>query len=277
MKRILLGVSPLACAVALLAIIACPLAVSAQVPAGGSDDLAQFSGGSPVRGQGPSAVELLLAKRVDGVDWDEVPFEEVIDWLRTESNERVSIIPRWSALELLDVNIDTLVTMRLGESTVGEILTETLSQLTEGDEVTFRGKGNTLRISTRDDFNRKLEMRIYNVTDVLVRFPDFAGSAPEIDLSDQTGGAQGGQSSQPVFRNSGGSAEDELGQDGENDPQEILDDLVELIRATIEPYSWSEGDGGGRGVVRGFSKRFLVVVNTVDVHEQIAGRFAAGR
>ncbi len=242
----------------------------------GSEGLATFSTEAAATARSTVApVYTLLAKRVDEVDWDEITFEEVIDWLRDESEDRVSVVPRWNALEVQDVNRDRLITLSLGRATIGDILTETLDQLSETGEVTFRGQGNILRISTREDFNRKLELRVYDVTDILFRFPDFARSAPEIDLQQQTGGAQAQQSSQPVFRGSGGQGGEELSERGENDPQEILDELVELIRDMVAPESWSEGaQGAGRGVIRPLNRRQIVVLNTIDVHEMIAGYFA---
>lgn len=245
----------------------------------GADEFRSFTTmRAPSAALSMNRVELLLRKRVAGIDWEERTFEEVLDWLRDESDGKVNIIPKWNALSIVDVDADKLVSLTLNNSTVGEVLTEVLDQLTETGDVTFHGERNSLRISTKDDFGRKLELRIYDVTDVLFRIPDFSKSAPQVDLARQSssGGGGGGSSSQPIFRNSGGNSAQELSEKGSDDnPEQVLEDLVTLIRETIEPDSW--GEIGGPGRIRGFNKRSLVVLNTVEVHEMIAGFFARHR
>ena len=263
-----------------IAVLVCSVSASAQSRVTrlvSSEEAVMYGRAGVTMGRASaSPVETLLQKRVESIDWDEITFEEVLEWLRDEGEEKVNVIPRWTALNLEDVDADKLVTLKLGSTTVAEILTETLDQLSETGEVTFRGQDNTLRISTKTDLNRKLELRVYDVTDILFLLPDFAESAPQIDLSQQTGGGRGGGggSSQPVFRNAGGQSQEELSQRGEQDPQKMLDDLATLIQETIAPDTWADF---GPGVIKGFNKRALVVVNTVEVHEMIAGFFALNR
>jgi len=222
-------------------------------------------------------VQALLAMPVDKVDWQDNTFEEVLDWLRDKSDGKVNIIPRWTTLADVDVDPDKLVTLNLMNTSVQNVLDEVLSQLNDTGDATYRGEGNILRISTKQDFNRKLEMRIYDVTDILLRIPDFSESAPQIDLDQAArqggSGGGGGGGGQGIFRNAGGQNQEELSEEGEQDPERILNDLVTLIRDTIEPTSW-DGDGGGPGRIRGFGKRSLVVYNTPEIHEMIAGFFS---
>ena len=55
------------------------------------------------------------------------------------------------------------------------------------------------------------------------------------------------------------------------------------LATTIEPASWvgglatTPGLGGGVGTITQFNNRQLVVRNTVEVHEKIAGYFTHGR
>lgn len=231
----------------------------------------QFAGVEPT-----TPVIRLLAKRVEGIDWDELTFDEVLSWLRDESDRKVNIIPRWAALAIEGIDQDKTVTLKLDNTTVGEVLSETLDQIDPNGTVTFRGERNTLRISTVPDFDRKLELRVYAVTDILFRIPDFSESAPQIDLqrASQRRGGGGGGSGQGVF--SGGSSggnQEELSEEGDDeDPEQILEDLAQLIRDTIEPLSW-EPDGGANRI-RGYGKRSLVVLAPISVHEQIAGWFS---
>ena len=78
----------------------------------------------------------LLRKRVDKVDWEEMPFEEVLDWLREEGDNRVNVLPRWLALNNDGVDEESLVTLRLTNSMVAEVLNDRLSrgQISDGQK-----------------------------------------------------------------------------------------------------------------------------------------------
>jgi len=224
------------------------------------------------------AAAALLAKRIESVDWLDMPFEEVIAWLKTESEGHVNIVPRWGPLSVESVDRDTLVTLQLNNTTVAEVLIEVMDQLSEEGALRFRGTDNKLRISTRTDFDRKMYVRIYDTTDILFRVPDFGETAPIIDLQ-RTGGSGGGGGGsgggQSVFSGSSSTDQEEGGEQAEQDLREHLETLRTLIEETIAPDTWDTGDVGGRGRIRIFN-RSLVIVNTIEVHEMIAGRFAFG-
>ncbi len=227
---------------------------------------------------GASSAAALLRKRVDKVDWVETTFEEVIDWLHGEGLDKVNIVPRWGPLGVEGVGRETPVTLRLNSTTVGEVLNETLGQLSESEEVTYRGIGNTLRISTKQDFGRKMELKIYDVTDILFQVPDFGREAPIIDLQQASraggGAGGGGGGAQGVFGGSStGTGQETSGEQAKRLLDEKLKELRELIEAAIEPTSWTVG--GGRGTILSFNQS-LVVYNTIEVNEKIAGLFAYG-
>lgn len=237
------------------------------------------------------AAESLLRKRVDSVNWSDKPFEDVLDWLRDEGENRVNIVPKWKPLELESVDRESLVTLQLHNTTVADVLNEALEQLSENDEITYRGTDNKLTISTRQDFGRKLEMRVYNATDLLFRVPDFGQGAPIIDLQRTSGGGAGGGGGgggQSVFGGAGGGAQgnedNESGQQAEQLIEERLTKLKDLIQRSIAPDSWDRtGTQGvsaaqtatGRGRIEIYS-RSLVVTNTIEVHEAIGGAFVYG-
>ncbi len=235
---------------------------------------------TPGSASGGSPVLALLQKRVEGVNWEERTFEEILDWMRDEADGKVNIVPRWNPLSMEDVDRDKLVTLELVDTTIGEVVREVFGQLSDAGNVAFRGEGNTLRISTKADFDQKLELRIYDVTDILFRVPDFSESAPQVDLQRRQTTGGGGGGGQPIFANAGGQNQEELSEEGDQDPEEILEDLATLIRETISPDSWQQAATGrvpGPGRIIGYGKRSLVVLNTVDVHEQIAGYFSVGK
>lgn len=219
----------------------------------------------------PEATVLaLLNKRVDNLKWIDTPLEEVIGWLRDESKGQVNVIPRWSQLSTANVNFDTLVTLRLNNTTVAEILNEVVDQLSVDGEVRYRCAGNRLIISTRDDFNRKMVLRIYDVTDILFRIPDFGQDAPTIDL--QRAGTQG-SGSQAVIRSPGSSSTG--GEQAEQYIRTRLAELAQKIQRVVAPETWDTPNTEGRGRIEVFG-RSLWVYNAAEVHAQIAARFSIG-
>jgi hypothetical protein len=222
-------------------------------------------------------VERLLRKRVESLEWADQPFSEVIEWLKTESDGRVNIIPRWNALEQEGVDTETPVTVQFKDTTVGDVLNETLLAISPEGELAYHGQENTLRISTKADFDRKMIFHVYNVTDIMIRIPDFGQNAPQIDLQQTSGsGGGGGGGGRSVF--SGGSSGGEQGESGEQAEQAMktrLEDMAKIIQETIAVDTWDVGQIGGRGRIRVIG-RYLVVYNTLEVHEMLGGPVVLG-
>lgn len=265
--------------VAVFTVLGLSVFASAQRPSSRSRGLERLTRPAAASARtSPHSAFLLLRKRVENIDWIDTPFEEVLDWLKSEGEARVNVVPRWTPLGAESVDLDTLVTLQLINTTVAEVLSETVDQLSLSGEVTFRAVGNTLKISTRADFNRKMEFRVYDVTDILFRVQDFGQEAPLIDLQQTNSGGQGGGGGgQSVFQGAGGQggAQSQGGEQAEQELEERLEELRELIEETIEPDSWDTAATGGLGRIRIFN-RSLVVTNTIEVHEMIAGRFFLG-
>jgi len=228
----------------------------------------------------------LLFKRIESIDWTDRTFEDVLNWLREEGDGRVNVVARENHLGVEGIALDSLVTLQLNSTTVADVLNETLEQLSETGEARYRAIGNKLTISTRADFERKMYTKVYDVTDIMFRVPNFGQGAPQIDLQNTNrsgGGGAGGGGGQSVF--SGGSQGQEQEESGEQAEQELEQRLTVLrgiIEQTIAPETWDltgspgqqqGGGGGGRGRIRVFN-RSLIVTNTIEVHEQIAGLFS---
>ncbi|MDO8631244.1 MAG: hypothetical protein Q7R41_12200 [Phycisphaerales bacterium] len=232
----------------------------------------------------------LLRRRVASVDWTDKTFEEVLDWVRDQGEGRVNIVAKWGPLGIESVTRETPVNLKLNNSTIAEVLNEVLDQLSEDGQIHYRGVGNKLTISTRQDFEKKLYVRVYNIADLLFEVPNFGQDAPLIDLQNAGkgggGSGGGGGSSQSVFQGAGGSGGSQRGQSGQQAEQQNelrLTKLRQLIEATIAPETWDLSTGtqtgssqtpiGGRGRIRVINTS-LVVLNTIEVQEMIAGKFS---
>ena len=259
--------------IAVIALSGMALNVSAQTPKESRDGRSGDLGNVSRRASSNSAIRL-LRKSVESVDWLDTPFEEVISWLKDESEGRVNIVPRWGQLSVESVDRDTLVSLQLNNGTVAEVLIETLEHIAPGGELRFRAVGNNLKISTRTDFDRKMYVRVYDVTDILTKVPDFGQTAPNIDLQQQTGGGGGG-GGQSVFQGGSQGGQEATGEQAEQELEERLGELRDLIQAAIEPTTWATATTGGQGTIQIFN-RMLIVRNTIEVHEAIGGYFTLG-
>lgn len=227
----------------------------------------------------------LLRKRVDSVDWEDVTFEEVIDWLTDQGDNQVNILPRWTALGVESVDNESLVTLKLRNSLVATILDEAIDQLSEDGQVTYQGYGNILKLSTKSDFGRKLEVRTYQILDLIFQAPDMGQSFPAVDLdqASRSGGGGGGGSGQSIFGGGGSSSSEDL-EEEESEVEERVIELITVIATSIEPASWGPITGlnavlpgTGLGSITQFNDRQLVIRNTASVHEKIAGFFVRGK
>ena len=209
-----------------------------------------------------------LRTRVPEVEWDDIPFGEVIEWLRDQGG--INVVTRWNVLLEHGIEEDSPVSLRLKDSTIATILGEALAQLSEGEDLRYIGIGRTLTISTRTDLNRKLYVRTYPVNDLLFRIPDFT-EAPEVNLEQGGGGGGGpggGSAQQNPFQGGGGGGGDD--QDRRT-RKERVEELIEVIKQTVEPESWR--DAGGEGEIRSFNDSSLVVRASLDVHVLLGGSF----
>ncbi len=245
-----------------------------------------------------NAASTLLKKRVESIDWLDKPFEDIVKWLSDQGESQVNVIMREGPLGVESVSRDTAVNLRLINTTVGDVLNETMRALSEDGEVTYHAHGNTLTISTKQDFGREMYVRVYDVTDLLMRIPDFGQGAPRIDLNQtaQSSGGQGGGGGQSVFGGGGGGGQgeenQESGQQGEMQTLRRLGEIRNVILRTIHPESWEDtpqnigggglglnygttvgASGGGKGRISPYN-RSLIVYNTIEVHEAIAGYFS---
>lgn len=222
-------------------------------------------------------IRALLLKRVDRVSWEETQFSDVLDWLKTQSTEhgKVNVVVRWAALGVESITPDSEVTLEMEGATVKDILDEVLDGLSDLDPLTYVGKNNILKISTKSDFDRKLFVRTYDIADILFTVRNYRGS-PQIDLQNQQqsggggGGSQGQARVQSVFGGQGGGGNDDDDDDEDEDDDERAEEIMEWIQTIVEPESWVEA--GGLGAMRVMNKQ-LTVYNTLTVHEILGGPF----
>jgi hypothetical protein len=212
----------------------------------------------------------MLNDRIPEVSFQDAPFDQVMDWVADYSN--ANVVVRWQALELLGVERDKPITVRVRNLRLSQVLWMVMNEAGGADvKLAYRASGNLLVMSTADDLGEEMMVRVYDVSDLLIRVPRFRG-APRIDLTQQSSGGAGGGNVFGGSSGGGGQNDDDEnnqgggGQGNEND--ELAQQMIDLIQQTIEPYSWVQN--GGLGTIQAFGRQ-LVVRNNILVHQSLGG------
>lgn len=194
------------------------------------------------------------------VSWDKAPLQEIFEWLAAQGD--YNVVVQWRSLKLGGIDANTPVTLALRNVSVGAVLSEVLDSISGLDSITYHWYGNIIKISTKSALVSNLYTRVYDISDLFFSLKDFEG--PQIDLQQQhQSGAIPGEQSQ-LFR-PGRSNDNETDESDERSAE-----IIELIRAAVEPNSW-EGNGG-LGSVSIFNRQ-LIIRNTINVHILLAGSF----
>ena len=131
---------------------------------------------------------------------------------------------------------------------------------------------NVIEISTQELIDSIMYTRVYPVDDLIMEIPDFT-NAPDFSLqatatsANQAGAGGGGGGSSSLFSGGGGSSS---GQDKGKTKTERANDLMDLIRSTIQSDIWQEN--GGKAVIRYWNGN-LIVTAPRSVQEAIGGPF----
>jgi hypothetical protein len=216
----------------------------------------------------------ILSQRVPELTFDEVPLEQVIEWLGEFTNLNINV--RWQFLADAGVDRDTPISLRARNLRLSQVLWLIMNEAAGPDlKLGYRASGNLLVLSTVDDLDKELVTKIYDVADLLVRLPR-AGRQGAFNVSQglgqtsgQGGGGGGGAGGGMFGQGQGQQQQAQAGRDGLTDGAEAqIEELVSLIRETVEPDSWREN--GGTGTIIPF-QRSIVVRNTLLVHQLLGG------
>jgi general secretion pathway protein D len=241
------------------------------------------------------------------VDYDERPFEEIIDELQT--GQGVNITVNWNDVEAVGVERAQPITLKFpSEVKFRKVLREVLDQASGGETpLGFIPRDGVIKVATQATLDKEKYPNVYPIDDLLISVPEFEG--PRVDITGQGGGGGGGGGVQGgggggggglgggggggglgggAGGGQGGGAGGGLGnipglgagaqnpftgggeEEGEEDSQskeERVTDLLDLIRNTIDPDSWKEN--GGTAAIAELSGQ-LVVTQTASNHSQIA-------
>ena len=211
----------------------------------------------------PTMFELLNV-RIEEVAFEEAPLDQVLEWI--DSLTPLNVITRWQQLEDLGIERDQPVTLGVRNLRLSQVLWLLLREAAGPDvRLAFQACDGLLIISTSEDLEREMVVKVYDVADLLLRLPRFAG-APHIDVATNTG-STGGEN---VFGSTGGASERENSEGADVSVEDsTAAELARLIVSVVEPDSWREV--GGPGSIQAFGNLLVVRANP-RVHQLLAGQ-----
>jgi hypothetical protein len=222
------------------------------------------------------AVEEALDRVLDRIEFQDVPFNQVLDYLRAALNVNVQIL--WPALEAAGIERTRPVTLNLRGLSIAQILRATLDDVGLTDvQLDFEVRRGVLLIATREVLEHELVTCAYPVRDLLVAWaarirlaqPGVAAG----DLADRigSGGAPPVASGRPPGPGAGPASSPGPRSVAAAPPDESLvllaeEELTSTLTATVAPDSWQIN--GGLGSYRVFNGA-LVVSNSRRVQRQV--------
>jgi len=227
--------------------------------------------------------------------FDETEFQEVVVFLRqvTEAN----IVVDWPQIEAAGLGRDTPVTLMLTNVSARLALDEILASVAGAVELGYMIKDGVVRISTRQDLATTMETHVYEINDLLIQVPDFAGPVVSISRNQASTGGGGGSSGGigggggggtfgggggGTFGGGGGGGGFGAGsaygggQGGAQggaaaSRQQLVADILDAVR-TIDPTSWI-ANGGADASIRELNGS-AIVTQTPENHKKVQDLFA---
>jgi hypothetical protein len=216
-----------------------------------------------------SVVRHQLDATLPEVKFDGVSLGDAIDFLRDVSGANITV--NWRALEGEGVSKDTPLNVKLRAITLHRALNIVLGEAGGNGKIGYTVDENVIEITTQELIDSRMYTRVYPVDDLIMEIPDFT-DAPEFSLQstsnnvNQAGGGGGSGASTSPFGGSGNSGSGEK----TKTKTERANDLMDLIRSTIQSDIWQEN--GGKAVIRYWNGN-LIVTAPRSVQEAIGGPF----
>ena len=210
-----------------------------------------------------------LSVIIDDVLFDQTPARDVFNWWASRVD--VPMVIDWDGMALEGINPEQRITLDL-KSVPARILLDVLMRQASPDvELIYEVTPWYVQVMTKRQANRNPVLRVYDVSDIVMRVPNFS-NAPSFDLNEALSNTGSGGSGNSGGGGGGGSGlftddNEDDGEDEDSTQAERGESIAELIRETIEPGIWQE-NGGAYASVRFYDGR-LIVNAPMYIHRQI--------
>ncbi|MEL7483008.1 MAG: hypothetical protein AAFN41_01520, partial [Planctomycetota bacterium] len=203
----------------------------------------------------------LETQRIPSVNFDN-PLGDVVSFLETVTQQNFDV--DWQSLELLSIDEQTPVTLRLSNVSVKTVLDRLVDKVSDPlAPADWAINDGIVQIASDEQLRRNTSLVLYDIRDLLIEVPDYQ-DAPEIDLQSVLQNQGGGGGGQSPF---GG---DTQGQDDEErDRQERIDQIIDIIQNNVDFEGW-QANGGDTGFVQELNGS-LIIRNTPKNHREVQG------
>ncbi|HZL36376.1 MAG TPA: hypothetical protein VFC78_13740 [Tepidisphaeraceae bacterium] len=219
-----------------------------------------------------SAARRQLSTTLPEVRFDGAALVDAMDFLRDVSGANLTV--NWKALEEAGITKDTPVNVRLHAVSLRKALEMVLQEVGGGDRLGYDLDQGVIQITTRELADSRMYTRIYPIQDLITTIPDFT-DAPDFSLNSTSNNQNqnpqgGGQIGSPsvVFNPFDGASSPGQNKDPGKTKTQLAQELVELIRAVIQPDAWQEA--GGKAAIRYWNGN-LIVTAPRSIQEALGG------
>lgn len=235
-----------------------------------------FKRGEPMQFSESAVNRAVLATMQDKripVNFSSHAFGDVLQFYEQVSGLNMDI--DWESLEMIGVDRESPVTLKLTNVTLETVLDRVLAKVSDPDiPAGWAVNDGILTIASDEVLRRNTLLEIYDIRDLLIDIPDYT-NAPQFDLNSAfqnsgggRGGGGGGGGGRSPFTQTGGQGPG--GQQGERRTRdEMIDEIVDIITSNVDYDGWQE-NGGETGSIREFNGN-LIITNTPRNHRAIIG------
>jgi len=214
-----------------------------------------------------ATVKRALATELGSVNLANSSFADALDYLRDVTGANINV--NWKILNNANITKETPVNVKLRSIPMRKALQLILDEAGAATPLTYFIDEGVIEITTREAADAKLITRVYDVSDLIVEIPDFAG--PDLNLMTQSnsnsGSGSGSGNSSNIF--GGGNSNGNTNKEPAKTATERGNELVSIVTGTIRPEIWEVN--GGTATIRYFRGR-LIVTAPRSVQEMIGGR-----
>ncbi len=177
-----------------------------------------------------------LQTRFPDAHFDGVPFESVLDTLRSASG--LNIVANWPALEALAIERDVDVSLKATAVRIGDLLDLVLEQAGAAEvQLAWEVRDGIIHVSTQEDLSRVTTRVMYDCTDLLRVEEQHLGRYLKRafeELRKQTGREVSGDVT---------AVERLVRVATKESRRELITELVNAIQSTVDPASWRTRGG----------------------------------
>ncbi len=203
----------------------------------------------------------LETQRIPSVNFDN-PLSDVVGFLEAVTSQNFDV--DWQSLELLSIDEQTPVTLRLNNVSVKTVLDRLVDKISDPlAPADWAVQDGIVQIASDEQLRRETTLVIYDIRDLLIEVPDYQ-DAPEIDLQSVLQSQQGGGGGQSPF---GGDQQGQ--QDEERDRQQRIDQIIDIIQNNVDFEGW-QANGGDTGFIQELNGS-LIITNTSKNHREVQG------